>query len=95
MIPAFDHLLDVSKVGNACSPIVAHIGGLDYGLIFLEESVIKQIEHFDPFQRHFHDYLDLHPEFVDAVQRLFGRCLRVTEQSPSQNDASNLPRQSV
>jgi hypothetical protein len=67
-ISAFDHLFDVSEVSNACSPVVANIGGLDDGLIFLEEGIVEQIEHFDPFQRHLHDYLDLHPKFMNTLQ---------------------------
>jgi len=36
LIPIFDHVFNVSVMGDACSSIIANIHGIDDSLIFLK-----------------------------------------------------------
>ena len=94
-ISAFDHFLDVSKVGDAAGSVVAYVDCVDDGLIPLEQFIAEEVEGLHAFEGHLHDHLSLDPEAPHLLGLFLTWTLPADQQHPPQYDAPDLSAQSA
>lgn len=93
-ISIFNHIFNVPVMNDAYRLIITTVYLVNNRFVSLKEGVVEDIQHFDLFERHFHDYFYFEPESSNCFEVLFSFILLVVEKHIVEDDPSDFSRKS-